>query len=146
MKIWSHLSRVLSVTSAFSKCIISSKDVMYKLLTIPTLGILNKCSGSRWISFIMFANLTGSSFLKNMKDLRSHALKPGTRKLQQKNREYLMRLLYYYYYFIIETRRNVYNTFGTLLEVIRYRQVFHQLVRIQIGRSRNLERRKQRTR
>lgn len=73
-----HLSRVLSLTSTFSNCMISSNEVAYKLLTIPTLGIFNKFSGNRWISFIMLANRTGNSFLKNIKDFLSQALRPKT--------------------------------------------------------------------
>jgi len=73
---YTYLSKVVSLTSTFSKCIISSKDVIYKLFTIPTLGIFSKFSGSKWISFIMLASRTGSSFLKNIKDFLSQALRP----------------------------------------------------------------------
>lgn len=71
-----HLSKVVSLTSTFSKCIISSKEVAYKLFTIPTLGIFSRLSGSKWISFIILASRTGSSFLRNMKDFLSQALRP----------------------------------------------------------------------
>lgn len=71
-----YLFNVFSFISDFSNSKISLKDCIYQLLTKPTDGILRRFSGRRWISFMIFDNLTGSSFLRNTNDLCSHADKP----------------------------------------------------------------------
>ena len=45
----------------------------YQPWTSRTDGVLSKLSGSKLISFMMFANLTGSSCLRKAKDVLSHA-------------------------------------------------------------------------
>lgn len=73
---YTHLSNVVLLISTFSNCKISSNEVAYKLFTIPRLGIFSRLSGSKWISFIILASRTGSSFLRNIKDFLSQALRP----------------------------------------------------------------------
>lgn len=64
------------VGSVRSNSITSSKLFAYHVLTSPTDSVLNKLSGSKAISFMMFAKRTGSSFLKKIKDFFSHAFIP----------------------------------------------------------------------
>jgi hypothetical protein len=71
-----NFSKFSLLASAFSNSSTSSKLFAYHVLTRFTLGVLSKLSGSKAISFIMFANRTGNSFLKKMNDLRSHAFIP----------------------------------------------------------------------
>lgn len=71
--------------SDFSNSKISLKDWIYQLLTNPTDGILRRFSGSRWISFMILDNLTGSSFRRNTNDLCSHADNPKKKKRKDPN-------------------------------------------------------------
>lgn len=48
-------------------------EAAHQLWTRRTDGVLSKLSGSRLISFMMFANLTGNSCLRKAKDVFSHA-------------------------------------------------------------------------
>lgn len=68
---------VLSLTSACSKTRRSRKLWAYQELTSAAEGMRNRLSGSRCISFMMFARRTGSSLRRNTNDVRSHALRPG---------------------------------------------------------------------
>jgi hypothetical protein len=49
---------------------------MYQFWTILTDGICRRFSGRRWISFMIFAKRTGSSFFKKLNDVFSQALLP----------------------------------------------------------------------
>lgn len=54
----------------------SSKLFTYQELTRFTDGIRSRLSGSKAISFMIFANLTGSSLRRKIYDVFSHAFKP----------------------------------------------------------------------
>lgn len=63
-------------------------------MAIPTDGVRDRLSGSSAISFIMFANRTGSSFRKKIYDFFSHAFRPVAEKKTEQNRMTLTTELY----------------------------------------------------
>lgn len=80
--IYTYVFKVFAVhPSSTSNSIISPKDCSYQLLTKLTDGIFNRLSGSKWISFMILAKRTGSSFFKNWYDFCSSAFKPVEWKL-----------------------------------------------------------------
>lgn len=56
------------------------------ILNIPTDGVRDRLSGNKAISFIMFANRTGSSFRKKIYDFFSHAFSPAAKERKEENK------------------------------------------------------------
>lgn len=70
---------ILGLMSLFSNSTISSKLLTYQSLTAITDGMRSRFSGRRAISFMMFANRTGSSLRRKMKDFCSDAFNPESK-------------------------------------------------------------------
>lgn len=76
-KWWSSMTSIDVMQFGVSKDTLSFSLIntgTYQLWTSFTEGVLKSCVGSKLISFMIFANLTGTSFRKNSKDVFSQAL------------------------------------------------------------------------
>lgn len=72
---WQELNTVNSLKLSGKK-----GEPAYQLWTNRTDGVLNKLSGSKLISFMMLASLTGNSCLRKLKDVFTHAFSEPERE------------------------------------------------------------------
>lgn len=72
---WQELNTVTSLKLSGKK-----GEPAYQLWTNRTDGVLNKLSGSKLISFMMLASLTGNSCLRKLKDVFTHAFSEPERE------------------------------------------------------------------